>query len=76
VNPYIVAAKKIHSGKNRNSCVAVLYSKGNVGAYSSMFKPRAEQDNYGYWLRGQQNQFNWRLTALCFAAAMHKAGDL
>ena len=48
--------------------------------YADIFKPADPQSEY-MWLAGQFRPFSddareWRLTALCFAAAMHDAGDL
>lgn len=86
---YLRAAKEWLKREDSDglSCVAISCASEELqnqyfcverDAYRKLFCP-IEYENAGYWLVGhlpEGEEFEWRLTALCFAAAMAKAGDL
>lgn len=89
MNPYLKAAKLVFAGEPRYSCWAVMHacSLSNEGAgtamdkameYARVFAP-AGALSHTFWLRDildVEERREWRLTALCLAAAMHETGDL
>lgn len=76
-NPYLEAARLIHERKVEFSCSSLVKFNGNVyERYQRMFSP--EDHSTVLWLDEfiGEAQREWRLTALCLAAAMYEEGDL
>lgn len=76
---FLRAAGRVARGKVHHSCIAVAmterYADDFSGPYGEMFAAPG-QDRL--WIRDAVNGGGkeWRLTALCFAAAMAETGDL
>jgi len=78
---YLDAAEAVERGAEVYSCTAIARTRAETTfpekrAYADMFCPE-EGAGFGYWLDGCTDEpHQWRLTALCFAAAMAAEGDL
>ncbi len=85
---YLDAAENIEADRNTYSCCAIVYSWDCIiadpriiarDAYSARFCPVEGQD-FGFWLDDAGidpfDRKEFRLTALCLAAAMARTGDL
>lgn len=79
MNVYLQAAQAIARNHYWFSCAAVKNCGGDDALYERMFWPKNRPSDW-CWLEGQfktpEEDTEWRLTALCFAAAMHDTGDL
>ena len=85
MNPYLLAAELIDLNCVTHSCDAINRVTSNHQPYCQIFCPSILIDNVGvYWLfeanrKGLiklEEMREWRVTALCLAAAMYEAGDL
>lgn len=84
---FFKAAQIVQAGVEECSCEAVVKAGGM--AHNERFKYRATFSPWtdrcgGFWLHyamkegliSKRDMKKWRITALCFAAAMAEAGDL
>lgn len=86
MNVYLRAAQEISDRDSGYSCTAVWIFGGDDQAkrYADMFAPAAAKLRHsrfiggGHWLKldTPEERHEWRLTALCFAAAMLDTSDI
>ena len=82
MNPYLEASKKI-AAADGYSCSAIEHLNWNCEHYAKLFCPEGS-NHFGFWLDYAMEKgllewterHDWRLTALCLAAAMYESEDL
>lgn len=83
MNPYLEAAEMLFNGDPSFSCAAISHVGKSAEDYAQMFCPEGFLKQPSWLCDASMagllkftEMREWRLTALCFAAAMYESGDL
>ncbi len=88
---YLDIAERLEAGRCRYTCYEIWQSLQKAGveypmhykdvsyvSYAELFSPDGHHEGRAWWLteiEPEEEKMDWRVTAMCFMAAMVEAGD-